>query len=108
MALINVNADRLGIDDLEIGVSHAGMEQYRWSLRTQLLEDTKNRLEEYSSFMNALGNCWQGASHKTYCENFNKTILAIGEALVREYIDVENRLTELESNYFKQDQTMLN
>lgn len=97
----------LGIDNLSIGVSKQGMNDYRIQLRADLLTRVRRELDNRTDLEAALKKGWQGQSCKNYLINLRNDVEKIETDLEAEYNDLENRLSELESNYFKQDNEMV-
>lgn len=98
----------VGIDGLTMGVSTQGMQQYREDLRMELLEQTKEKLEDVGEIQTAVDAGWQGEARDKFLIDFGEAIRSIEEDLVKEYNDLDNRLQELEQNYFTQDKNMMN
>lgn len=107
MGLFSTGSTNVGIDGLTIGVSKEGMEEYRESLRISLLEDTKTKLQDVAAIQAAIDSGWQGYARDHFFEDFDQQIEKIIEDLQKEYEDLDNRLTELEENYFGQDYHMM-
>ena len=107
MGLFTTKGENLGIDSLTIGVSRAGMEEYRESLKMHLLEETKTKLEDVAEIQTAIDNGWQGQARDQFLVDFDQQIGKIIEDLQKEYDDLDHRLIELSENYLNQDMNML-
>lgn len=97
----------LGIDDLTIGVSRKGMEQYKHELKISVLNETKDKIDDVDNVVKAINNCWQGQARDKFLSQFAATREKIKEDLKREYNDLEQRLIELEHQYYDQDKSMM-
>lgn len=99
--------DNLGIDSLTIGVSHAGMEAYRDALRVELLQTTRDLINDFSEVESSINSCWQGQARDKFLDIFRQTREQIANDLEAEYNDLNSRIQELEYAYFKQDSNMI-
>ena len=100
--------DNLGIEDLTIGVSRAGMEQYREDVKLEMFDSTIQAMRaHFTDIERALAQGWQGVSKDRFVEGMRKTIEQICEDLEEEKIDLDNRLKELEDDYFKEDNGLI-
>lgn len=99
--------ENLGIDSLTIGVSHAGMDAYRDELKMEVMQTTKELIDDYADVETAINNCWQGVSRDIFLEKFKTTREQIKNDLDAEYNDLEARLNELEYMYYQQDSNMM-
>lgn len=97
----------LGIDTLTIGIDSNGMQNYRESLRIDLLQSTEQKINEFTEVEAAINNCWQGLSRDYFLDSFEDMRQRIIQDLEAEYRDLENRLVDLEEMYYKQDLEML-
>lgn len=102
----NVN-ESLGIDSLEIGIDANGMNQYKESLKAELLQTSKDKIKNYADLEAALDKGWQGASYQVFKTQFTTTTEKICEDLDKEYQDLEARLTDLQSAYFNIDNQIM-
>lgn len=98
-----MNSNNLGIGDLDIGVSQQGMEQYISELRFELLQTSKEKINSVDTIVNAINNGWQGRSRDIFLEKFSTAREEICADLDKEYQDLENRLTDLQSAYYAAD-----
>lgn len=105
--MLGGNSGNLGIDSLSIGVSKKGMDAYRDQVKIDLLTNVKKELDNRTDLEAALKKGWQGQSCQNYITNLNNDVSKIETDLEAEYNDLEYRLEELESNYFKQDSEMV-
>lgn len=100
-------SEDLGINDLSIGVSKSGMKAYREAIKISLLKDTITKMEDdWEAVETAINGAWQGASRDRFLDDFAKRREAIEEDLRKEQEDLDNRLEELESAYYKQDNNL--
>ncbi len=107
MGLFTTNNQEVGIGDLTIGINAQGMQEYKDQLQTELLINTKEKLEDVVGIQTAIDAGWQGEARDHFLEALEKTIKTIEEDLEKEYKDLEARFEELESNYFGQDRKMM-
>ena len=99
--------DNLGIGDLSHGISSTGFSGYVEKLRTEVIGETTQKLLQVEEIVRTLDGCWQGVSKTRFQAQFATTIAKIEADLIKEQIDLENRLMELRSNYFSQDANMM-
>lgn len=99
--------ENLGIDSLTIGVSHAGMDAYRDALKLEILQTTKELIDDFSDVETSINNCWQGVSRDRFLNVFQQTREQIKNDLDAEYNDLDARLSELEYAYYQQDSNMM-
>lgn len=99
--------ENLGIDSLTIGVSHAGMEAYRDALKMEILQTTKDLIDDFSDVESSINSCWQGIARDRFLNVFQQTREQIKSDLEAEYNDLESRLSELEYAYYQQDSNMI-
>lgn len=96
---------KLGIEDLEIGISAGGMKDYMNSLQMNI-KDVNKAIDNFTDTENAIRGAWQGVACDKFIKDFKKTREDVKADMQKEYKDVENRLAELRNNYYKQDQNM--
>lgn len=96
----------LGVSELDIGISGNGMYEYAQTIASNM-EKVKDAVDEYQSFEQAINNAWQGVSRDRFMEQFYKVTESLKEQLDLEYADLMARLTELQENYYKQDEALL-
>ena len=101
------NSQNLGIDDLTIGVSSEGMENYIEELKADILVKVKDKIQDIDPVVKAINNCWQGKSKENFLKDFSRVTNTICDDLEAEYNDLKNRLDELKSFYYEQDQKMM-
>ena len=100
-------SSNLGIGDLSIGVSKSGMQEYREAIKLSLLDETIKKMDEnWTAVETAINGAWQGTSRDRFLDDFAKRREAIKEDLKKEQQDLDNRLEELESAYYKQDNNL--
>lgn len=102
-----MHGENLGIDSLTIGVSHAGMDAYRDALRMEILQTTRDLIDDVADVETSINNCWQGVSRDRFLEAFQQTREQIKNDLDAEYNDLDARLSELEYAYYQQDSNMI-
>ena len=98
----------LDISQFNIGVSHDGTVRYRLLLHTIVFVETVELINQYEPIVTAVEAGWQGASARAFLTEFEERREEIKGFLQRESDDIENRLLELETSYFRQDMEMMN
>lgn len=96
----------LGIGDLTIGIDANGMVQYKEDLRAELLQQSKEKINNVQEVLDAINAGWQGVSRDNFVKQFASVREKICEDLDNEYADLENRLTDLQSAYFSIDKNI--
>ncbi len=102
-----MGATNMSIGDMTMGVDHSGMDTYREGLKTEVLTNTKTKIEDVSTVETDINNAWQGVSRDRFLESFKQVREQIAQDLEAEYNDLEARLNELEYMYYQQDEHML-
>lgn len=97
----------LSIGGLTIGIDANGMETYQDNLKVALLDKTCEVIDNVSMLEAIINAGWQGVSRDRFLKSFQEMRTRINEDLVKEYADLRYRLSELQSNYFKQDQDLI-
>lgn len=95
-----------GIGDLTIGFSRQGMNEYKESLKIDLLEKSIEKINNTDAMMSAIDAGWQGIARDKFVEDFNQIRQKIANELLQEYNDLNNRLEELANNYLNQDREL--
>ena len=103
----NMGSSSLGISYLTIGINANGMQEYKDSLRVELLANTKDKINDVADVVTAIDGAWQGKSRDLFLRQFEETRAKITEDLDAEYRDLNNRLTDLQSSYFAIDQSLI-
>lgn len=94
----------LTLNDLDIGISSQGMEDYKKALKTHLLDQTITELDAaYQEIMKVVNEGWQGVARDRFDQKFNNTCKQIGDDLSLEYVDLCARLDEMQAYYYEQD-----
>lgn len=96
----------IGIEDLDIGISKRGMDEYKKSLKTIVLKNTGDKLDDADQLIEAIKAMWQGESCEAFLKDFKTARNNMKKDLEAEYEDLEARLNELEGNYFEQDRRL--
>lgn len=97
----------LSISELTTGIDSKGMDDYMHELYIDILETVANQINDVTAVTTAINNCWQGNSKEKFLEDFTQARELIVTDLKAEYEDLKNRLEELRSFYFEQDQKMM-
>lgn len=102
-----MGSNNLGIADLTMGINSNGMEEYKDSLKVELLSTTKEKINNVTEVVNAINDAWQGKSRDVFLQQFDQAREKINADLDAEYADLNNRLTDLQSSYFAIDQSLI-
>lgn len=101
------NDKGLGIGTLTHGVDTAGLQNYIGELKTSLLDNVADRINDVDAMNQAFDKGWQGLSRDRFDAQFEKQRQAVIEDLQAEYNDVIARLEELANDYINQDKNMI-
>lgn len=104
---MKTGGNNMGISEMTEGISTNGMEEYLENLKAHLLTETTKIINDTSALESAINSGWQGQSRDKFIEKFNEARMAISMDLKKEFKDLQNRLAELEMNYFAQDSKMI-
>lgn len=104
---MNMGNNSLGISDLTIGISSNGMEEYKEKLKIDLLQTSKDLINDVDSVITAINSGWQGVSRDKFLSQFAEARQKICDDLDKEYQDLENRLTDIQSAYYIADQNLI-
>lgn len=107
MPNIQTEAKDASIQELTTAIDSQGMQSYFESLKLHLLTEVVEDLEDTAEIENAINTGWQGVARDNFLTNLSKQITSIEEDLEKEYNNVEARMGELQSDYFNQDQNMV-
>lgn len=97
----------LSIQDLDIGVSKAGMEQYKEQIKSDLLITSKELLQDISEIERTVNAGWQGVSKDKFLSDFKSDVDKICEDLENEHADLQLVLGDLEEIYYKVDASIM-
>lgn len=98
----------LGIDNLDIGFSASGLEEYKATLEADLIAKTEQILNNQTAVIEAINAGWQGKSRDVFLGQFSDTVTHIIEDLNYEYEDLLERFKEIQNNYYEQDENLMN
>ncbi len=94
----------LGIGDLSIGVSKAGMQSYIDNLSDQIFNRTGRDLTDgYSYLESVISDGWQGVSRDNFIKDFKENLNQIIKNIDVQKKNFETELTTLMNNYFNID-----
>ena len=105
---MSTGSSELGISSLTTGISKSGMAQYEEDLKTNVLTNVETKIEDVEAVITAINGGWQGESRDRFLKDFENVRKKLIEDLKDEYKDVQNRLDELQDNYFRQDKNLYN
>lgn len=96
----------LDIQDLTIGISAKGMDDYKEELKASLLKTSKDKINNIADIETAINGGWQGISKDNFLKQFAAVRESICNDLDTEYKDLEFRLTQVEQAYFSIDKDL--
>lgn len=97
----------LSIQDLDIGVSKAGMEQYKEQIKSDLLITSKELLQNTSEIERAVNAGWQGVSKDKFLSDFKNAVDKICQDLENEHTNLQSVLENLEEIYYQVDASIM-
>ncbi len=97
----------LSIGDLTTGIDSNGMESYIDTLKASLITETKDKIDDISAIQSSIDAGWQGVAKDRFMKDFEEARKLVKEDLEKEYENLENRLAELQAQYFEADQNMI-
>jgi len=97
----------LSIQDLTLGVSHRGMEQWKSDLKSELLKESKRKIKDADNVEQKIKAGWTGKSEEQFEKMFKKSRETICDDLEKEYRHLEDRLEEVEDSYFDIDRQLM-
>lgn len=97
----------IGIEDMTIGVSGKGMDDYADMLKIKILEEMKTELEnQKEAIVKSVQNGWRGKSEERFEKLLDDEIDKIIEDLEREYADLAGKLHDTSKYYVDQDEKL--
>ena len=101
-------ANTLGINDLTIGTSAAGAMEYFQDLKTVVIDQACEMLDDTANLFRVFRESWQGQAEKNFENNFTNATNAVKESL--EYIkdNIESLISDLVEQWAQQDKLMIN
>lgn len=103
----NGGGSNIGIEDMTIGVSGRGMEEYSEMLRTRILTEISEELEnQQEAIINSVRSGWRGNSEERFERLLGDEIDNIIEDLEHEYADLEGKLQDTGKYYVDQDEKL--
>ena len=107
----DTRADELSINTMTMGYSSAGIDRYLEAVKTGILTDVCNMLEDdFEGVRNikyAFDKGWVGTAREKFDLKFQKARADIKAEIEKEYNDFEYRINELRDNFIKQDNEMM-
>lgn len=105
------DANHLSIDSMTMGYSVAGINRYLEAVKTAVLTDVCNMLEDdfegVQNIKRAFDKGWIGTAREKFDLKFQKARADIKAEIEKEYNDFEYRINELRDNFIKQDNEMM-
>lgn len=101
-------ANTLGINDLTIGTSAAGAMEYFQELKTVVIDQACEMLDDTANLFRVFRESWQGQAENNFENNFKNATTAVKESL--EYIkdNIESLISDLVEQWAQQDKLMIN
>ncbi len=97
----------LSIQDLDIGVSANGIDEYQKSIKSSLLTTSKQLINDVKEVENAINSGWQGDSKERFLKNFKKTREQICDDLDKEYENLKDIIDDLRGAYYAIDDSLI-
>lgn len=103
----NGGGSNIGIEDMTIGVSGRGMEDYSEMLRTKILREISEELEtQRDAIIKSVQSGWRGRSEEGFERLLRDEVRKITEDLEHEYADLEGKLQDTGKYYVDQDEKL--
>lgn len=100
-------ASNIGIEDMTIGVSGKGMDDYSDMLKTKILNEMKTELEaQCDAIINKVREGWRGHSEVKFEKLLKDEIEQIIDDLKDEYRDLQGKLYDTNKYYIDQDEKL--
>lgn len=97
----------IGIEDMTIGVSGKGMDDYADMLKVKILDEMKHELEtQQEAIVKSVQSGWRGKSEERFEKLLDDEIEAIEEDLEKEYADLTGKLQDTGKYYVDQDEKL--
>ncbi len=97
----------IGIDDMTIGMSGQGMEDYSDMLKIKILDEMKSELHtQQDAIIKSVQGGWRGKSEEKFEKLLDDEIEKIIEDLEAEYKDLEGKLQDTRKFYEDQDEKL--
>lgn len=98
----------VGINNLDIGFSASGLEEYIKLIDVKLLQNIQTELNNTDTLINTINAGWVGKSRDIFLQQFEQSINAVINDVQAEYEDLMTRFSEIQSNYYEQDNELMN
>lgn len=95
-----------GIGSATVGISKEGMNQYIEQLHIDLLKNVKEKIDDVENLETQISSMWQGASRDNFLRDFKQQRILLESQLEKEFLDLQNRLVEIEEGFFMEDQNL--
>ncbi|HIQ64446.1 MAG TPA: hypothetical protein IAC85_01780 [Candidatus Faecenecus gallistercoris] len=98
----------LSINEMTTGMSVAGMEQYLENIKAEVLTSVTNQLDTArDEIIKSLKTAWVGQSEERFETLLTDAVEDVKTELNAEYNALASRISELENNYFNQENALI-
>jgi uncharacterized protein YukE len=104
---MNLGSKDLGIQNLDIGFSSAGLEDYIKRLKLDMVDGLADVLLDFTNVENAINAGWQGVSRDRFLVQMKLNAQKINTDVGSEFEDLQNRFSEIQASYYNQDYNMM-
>lgn len=97
----------IGINDVTIGYSTTGAQQYIADLNSKAINETKNILSDISEITNALEKGWIGQAELNFVANLQKSVTEVQKTLDQLSLTLETQFAQIEESWQEQDKNIV-
>ena len=99
-------SDNISIQDLTVGVSGTGMDQYIETLRGSFYDDTIKILDDFYGILSVIKSGWAGKSYDAFENDFKRRLDEVKHGLAAENNDLFLKLGDIKRAYYAVDNTL--
>lgn len=97
----------VNIANLDYGVDADGMAQLDSQFGKLLVDEICQDIEKTrTQVLTDLEDCWEGVAKQKFAQDFETYIQTLGNAINREYLDLQERLKDISYNYYTEDENI--
>ena len=98
----------LSINEMSIGMSVAGMQDYLENIKAEILTNVTNQLDTArDEITKSVRTAWVGQSEQRFETLLSEAVEDLKVELNAEYNALASRLNELQNNYFNQENALI-
>ena len=102
------SSGELSINEMSTGMSAAGMAQYLENIRAEILTNVSEKLDTArDEIIKSLKTAWVGQSEQRFETLLTDAVEDVKTELNAEYNALASRMSELENNYFNQENALI-